>query len=380
MSDPRILIFTDWYLPGFKAGGPIRSLANLSSSISGKAEVFVVTGHADYQSATSYEGVNIGEWNAGPSGEKVYYTPPDLLNNALFAEVLKHVRPDVIYLNSMFSVPFALRPLQYFAKAGVKIILAPRGMLSPGSLSVKPVKKHIFLLASRMSGMFRHVEFHATSHEEVVQIRKHIGAKSRVSMLPNFPTVVKEEPISRVKSPGSLKMIFVGRIAEEKNLKGALHVLQGISSGRIEMDVVGEIYSPSYYAACKDLANKLPDHVKVNFIGALSPADLRAKLLECHVLFLPTTGENYGHTILESMAAGCPVLITDRTPWRKLQEEGVGWDLDMKDEAGFCRAIIEAMNWDQGAFDKMMSSAFRYYRIHTDVKDLAEKYLEMFRG
>jgi len=26
----KILVFIDWYLPGYKAGGPVRSMANIS--------------------------------------------------------------------------------------------------------------------------------------------------------------------------------------------------------------------------------------------------------------------------------------------------------------------------------------------------------------
>jgi glycosyltransferase involved in cell wall biosynthesis len=45
-----------------------------------------------------------------------------------------------------------------------------------------------------------------------------------------------------------------------------------------------------------------------------------------HDLFLfPTRGENFGHVIFESLAAGTPVLVSDRTPWQDLDAAGVGW-------------------------------------------------------
>jgi glycosyltransferase involved in cell wall biosynthesis len=46
-------------------------------------------------------------------------------------------------------------------------------------------------------------------------------------------------------------------------------------------------------------------------------------------LLLPTAGESFGYVIFEALAAGCPVLISDRTPWRDLDRSGVGWDLPL---------------------------------------------------
>ena len=52
--------------------------------------------------------------------------------------------------------------------------------------------------------------------------------------------------------------------------------------------------------------------------------------------------ENYGHSIVEALLCGTPVLISDSTPWRGLEAEGVGWDLPIADEAAFVRALREA--------------------------------------
>ena len=55
------------------------------------------------------------------------------------------------------------------------------------------------------------------------------------------------------------------------------------------------------------------------------------------LFFFPAHGENYGHVIAEAMAAGCPVLISDQTAWRNLEEKGAGWDLPL-DAPGRFRA------------------------------------------
>ena len=71
----------------------------------------------------------------------------------------------------------------------------------------------------------------------------------------------------------------------------------------------------------------LPIHVPDVF----SSADL---------FFLPSRAESFGHAILEALQAGCPILISDRTPWRNLAASGVGWDLSL-DRPELFRDVIE---------------------------------------
>ena len=69
----------------------------------------------------------------------------------------------------------------------------------------------------------------------------------------------------------------------------------------------------------------------VAYTGEATHRDLQRRLSTYDVMILPTLGENFGHIIVEAWAAGCPVLISDRTPWRRLEGAG-SW-------AGTCRWI-----------------------------------------
>ena len=51
--------------------------------------------------------------------------------------------------------------------------------------------------------------------------------------------------------------------------------------------------------------------------------------MKAHLFVLPTEGENFGHAIFEALAVGCPILISDQTPWRKLSEKKAGIDLPL---------------------------------------------------
>ena len=43
MSRPRVLVVADYYLPGFRAGGPVRAISNTISRLASGTDFFVVT-------------------------------------------------------------------------------------------------------------------------------------------------------------------------------------------------------------------------------------------------------------------------------------------------------------------------------------------------
>src|SRR6201991_5315145 len=76
----RILLFADWYEPGYKAGGPIRSCVNFTRHMQGDYQVFVFTSDRDLHTTGPYEGILVNEWFPGAGGEKLYYASPEKLN------------------------------------------------------------------------------------------------------------------------------------------------------------------------------------------------------------------------------------------------------------------------------------------------------------
>ena len=104
-------------------------------------------------------------------------------------------------------------------------------------------------------------------------------------------------------------------------------------------DVYGPIEDQSHWDICKGIIDKTPSNIQINYCGAVEPDNIAATF-DCYDLFLfPTLGENYGHVIAESLTVGTPVLISDRTPWRNLQEDRMGWDLSLDNEEGFIKTI-----------------------------------------
>lgn len=94
-----------------------------------------------------------------------------------------------------------------------------------------------------------------------------------------------------------------------------------------------------YWNECQELIGQLPANVTVNYLGSVSPNQV-VQIFSRYDLFLfPTGGEAYGHVIAECLTSGTPVLISTETPWRNLQEDGLGWDIDLAQNDAFVDII-----------------------------------------
>ena len=61
--------------------------------------------------------------------------------------------------------------------------------------------------------------------------------------------------------------------------------------------------------------------------------------LPYHALLMPSLTENFSYTVLESLQAGIPVLISDQTPWRGLEAQEIGWDFSLSDSGRWLQAL-----------------------------------------
>src|SRR5688500_15381491 len=101
MPKKKILVFIDWFLPGYRAGGPIRSCANLIDHLKDEYEFSVVTRDTDYCETAPYDSIKSDQWNILPNGVRVYYFSPSQLSSSNINKLLAQEQYDIIYLNGI---------------------------------------------------------------------------------------------------------------------------------------------------------------------------------------------------------------------------------------------------------------------------------------
>ena len=353
MSKPQVLAFIDWYKPFFKAGGPVRSMVNLVDHLHERVDFHIVTGDRDYTARASPADLKRDQWTTCDSGEQVWYASAKQHTLEQWKRLLGERAWDVVYINGLYSKWSTIAPLWILRGSAQRRIVAVRGMLASGPMKQSAAKKRAFLLAMKTTGCFKGVEFQATNTEEEADIRRWIGRNAKVHLVPNLGRKVEvTAPAPIVKEVGKLRLVSVARIAPEKNTLFAIERLQGIT-GEVRFDLYGTVYDQPYFKRCQEAASKLPPNIDVHWHGHIEQERVAGALAEAHALCMPSVGENFGHTMLEALMVGRPLLISDRTPWKDLERKHAGWDLPLEDPKRFeevLQLLVDMSSANHGAF------------------------------
>lgn len=344
----RILFFIDWYYPAYKAGGPISSVRNLCLQLKKDFDLLVVTSDRDLGDTQPLSDITPNEITS-VEGVNVIYLSPDQITVVRFKKIADEFNPDIIHLNSLFSAMFTLLPLKTFKGQGKKIVISPRGMFGKESLKIKPLKKKLFFVFAKATSLFKNVIWHATSSLEANEIKSKIGDHITIGIANNVPFL--PENISSIpnKTTGELNLLSVGRLAPIKNFDFLLEALAIVKS-KVILKIVGPEEEENYSKKCRTLAEQLPANVHVDFLGGMSPVAINSLYSETHVFISASKNENFGHSIAEALGFGRPVIVSDKTPWKDLEKDGIGFDLPLEKEK-FAEKIEYFASLGQQDFD-----------------------------
>lgn len=207
-------------------------------------------------------------------------------------------------------------------------------------------------------------------------------AAQRVGVVPSAISYPPADLSHHSSQRNTLSLVYFGRLSPEKNLPFAFLLLKAFAAQHPEQTVVYDLIGAGesrYEAKLRRLAASLPATVQVNFIGQLSPSALISQLSSLQsqssvishqpslpraapqspshlptfppshtprycAMLMPSLTENFSYTVLESLQAGIPVLISDQTPWRDLEAKGLGWDLPLEDPDRWLQALEDLLS------------------------------------
>ncbi len=372
----KIAIFIDWFLPGYKAGGPITSVSNIIKHLNDEFEFYIITSDRDLGDKETYKNEKINSWT-NKNSYNIIYLSPDKQNKKTYRQILSNNNFDYVYFNSLFSVKFTLLPLLEAKKIlkHSKIIISPRGMLGAGALQIKSTKKSIFILISKILKIYSNITWHATNKAEAEEITKNYEKKAIIKIAQNIPNITDY----KIKNFNSeIKFVFFSRISQKKNLKYALQILSKISAdNNIIFDIIGPIEDEQYWLECSKLINKI-SNIKITYIGHIDNSAALKTLQNYHFLLLPTLHENFGHSIFDAMIAGCPIIISNNTPWQNLEEKKIGWDIDLKNQNKFIEIIEKCSNISEKEYQIMSKNVYEFAQNYFNNSDLINQTKQLF--
>jgi len=369
----KILIFVDSFLPGFKGGGPITSIANLVDLLNDSFDILICTKNHDFKETKSYTEVESNKVTKYLDYKVIYLSQT---NKVAISNVINEYNPDILYLNSFFSkitqIVMFLNKL-YFHK---KLVVAPRGELQENALSIKKTKKMLYLKLYKFLRLYKNIVFHSTDDIETESIRNLFNI-NKVIQLSNAVKLYSFDPL--IKAKNGLKLIFVSRISKKKNLLFALEILRNI-----DIDITFDIYGPKedieYWNKCNKIIKELPNTIIVNYKGCLKQSEIISVMRGYNAFFFPTLSENFGHVIVEAMQSGIVPIISDQTPWIDLEKYNAGYDIPLNNKKKFIETIKKLYYMDKEEYQNLSLNTMRYIKNKLNIEQLKLDYIKFFNN
>jgi glycosyltransferase involved in cell wall biosynthesis len=246
----------------------------------------------------------------------------------------RHVHDyDLIHIHALFS--FASVAAAYWAaRAGVPYVVRPLGTLNRWGMEHRRpwLKRLSFALIERriLRGAAR---IHYVSEQERIEAAR-LSPSPRAIVVPlgvDTSSFARLPPRGwlRARAPhldGRFILLFLSRLDHKKGVDLLLEAFEKIRRKRPDVAlIIGGSGAPAFEAALRYQAERSGVSEHVWWAGFLSGEEKLAALADADVYVLPSHSENFGVTVVEAMACGLPVTISDQVAiHREVSEVGAG--------------------------------------------------------
>ncbi|QCK87603.1 glycosyltransferase [Phreatobacter aquaticus] len=378
MKRAIVAIVTD-YAPPATRGGAVRALTAMTGAIHDRVDLRVITRDHDALTGAPLEVDSSDRW-VRENGIQILRLSRKAVILRSLHRTIAETGASNIFTNSLFSrltqKLLARRCLS--STALPPLVIAPEGELDAGALAVKPLRKHVWLSLATRTGLLRNVTWKAASEIERAAIRRAVPGAT-VTLLPYVTRPTPALGQRGTKVTGNGRLLFLSRIAPKKNLRFLLQCLRNAPQGT-ELTIVGPIDDTAEWESCKRIIRSLPPGVQARYLGEVAPADVWRHYQAADAFVLPTLGENHGYAIEDAVRAGCPPLISDRTPWSFLGDEAAGFVLPLDDSATWTAAIADIVAMDEDRHAAMRARCHAVARRLTSDEKLVDGYVRLLTG
>jgi len=195
------------------------------------------------------------------------------------------------------------------------------GYNSPQTKHARTVEENVFSAANRV------VVTTEAMREDIV--RRIPEAKDKINIIPNYVDTDLFKPSNAPKEKNSL--VFVGRIAPEKNLEA---LLEAVSTLSVSLTLIGEgRLRPELQKRFSDLDGR------VTWEGNVPNSLLPDFFNRSEIFILPSLYEGHPKTLIEAMACGVPSIGGDSPGIREIITHGENGYLCGTDAESIRRAI-----------------------------------------
>jgi len=335
----RTLHISPYFAPAFRYGGPPRSVLGLCRALGAAGiDARVLTTTADGPAelpASPAEGSRY-------EGVAVRYLPRAFPRRLFGARGLGRAldeaiaQCDLVHIHGLWTVP-GWAAARRARRAGVPIVISPRGMLDPGSIAQRAWRKRIAYAAVEKRNLMSAALLHATSSAEAQALRL-LAPGAPIVTVPNgvdAPEAGRDPRAARLRlgiAEGAPLLLFLGRIHPIKRLDLLAAAFDRVHAALPDAHLV--IAGPDE----RGERRRLEPHFaaagrSVHWVGETGDVEKWALLSAADLLVLCSDSESFGMSALEAMAAGTPVVVTHTCPWADVENAGAGFWVAQEPEA-----------------------------------------------
>jgi len=242
---------------------------------------------------------------------------------------------DIVHIHGLYRFP--LTYAAYLSrKMNIAHIISPHGSLDPFLYKQSRYNLHlkrIYECLFDVPNLHHTSAIHYTSKGEADRAA-FLGLLSKPVIVPNG---IDWEHYKDLPSRGSFRnilviddqtplVLFLGRINFVKGLDLLVPAFSQITKYYPEarLAIVGPD-NDGYKSKVRRWCNEERITDKVFFLDQLESEKVKQAYVDSDVFVSPSYTENFGMTVLEAMACGCPVVISDQVKiWREVQEDKAG--------------------------------------------------------
>lgn len=268
-------------------------------------------------------------------------------------------------------------------RVGVPYVVRPLGTIDPWSLQQKPRRKQLLLALGGRRMLRDAAAIQYTSAEEQRQAERTLRLKRGVIIPLGIDETLLTEPIvpaeKRLRDP---YVLVLSRLHPVKNLEPLIEAFARLTAERgPHADwrlVIAGTGASDYVARLESLADRLGARRRISFPGWTDGAAKQRLIRQASLFALPSLHENFGVSLVETLAAGVPALVSrDVHLAEAVDAARAGWVVD-SDEASLRAGLGEALGAaddreSRGRAAREMARTFAWSGIGADLLRLYQR-------
>jgi glycosyltransferase involved in cell wall biosynthesis len=275
-----------------------------------------------------------------------------------------------------------------YAGSAVPYFVFPHGMLDPWfkeTFPLKHLKKWLYWPWAEYRVLRDAAAVIFTSEEECLLARKSFwlySAREKISPLgvetpPTASAEVRDKFFERYPELRDKRvLLFLGRLHPKKGCDILIDAFAQVADDSVALVLAGPD-QVGWQAELQQRAEQLKVSTRVIFPGMLQGEMKRAALAAADAFVLPSHQENFGMAVVECLAAGLPVLISNRINiWREIDQDRAGY-VEPDDFSGTTRLLQRWIGAPESVRADMRANARRCFVQHFEISKAVDSLLEV---